>query len=92
MNHVSYIAQPSMRTRSCTARQQANTTCCICGDSAPMARPYTCEHMFHLQCLIQWSAQESSCPVCREFFTYIMCSNEGVYSVPDRLQHGSDSE
>ena len=95
MNHVSCTSMggPAMRTRSCTAREKNNALCCICGESTPKARPYTCDHMFHLNCLIKWSARESSCPVCRDFFTYIICSNAGVYSVPDRLQHNnSDSE
>ena len=92
MQNVPNLHPPGVQTRSMAAHRKAQSWCSICGDADPSARPYACTHLFHTQCLLQWCAHENSCPICREFFNFIMCSKTGVLAVDDVVQHGSDSE
>jgi len=49
-------------------------SCGICFSSLQgndYARPSCCKHCFCLECLIQWSGMENSCPVCKANFLAI---------------------
>jgi hypothetical protein len=76
------VVHQCMETRAAKRRRLAADRCPICLQEEPSARPVDCEHMFHLHCLLQWCNEENSCPVCRNFFSYIL-SLGGVTSVPD---------
>ena len=79
-----------METRAAAARRHAAGHCAICGDGSPTARPYECDHLFHSTCLLHWCQYENSCPICRAFFNYVMCSDQGVIRVADIVQHDDD--
>ena len=79
-------------TRAEAQRQQRAGACAICSEAGCTARPYGCEHYFHADCLLQWSMRESSCPICRHFFNYVMCSKTGMYYVHDAVQHDASDE
>ena len=64
-----------METRAAQARRTNAGDCVICLEQWPLARPGVCDHMFHLECLLQWAEIENSCPVCRQFFNHVMPGN-----------------
>lgn len=84
------ICSAPMETRAAAARRHAAGACAICGEQGPTARPYECGHLFHTSCLLHWCQYENSCPVCREFFNYVMCADQGVIHVEDAVQHDDD--
>lgn len=74
---------PQIETRASRKLREGAGTCPICLEEGPTVRPDPCEHMFHLQCLMEWSTRENSCPVCRAFFNHIM---PGAIPVEDAVQ------
>jgi hypothetical protein len=50
-----------------------------------------CDHLFHLECLLQWTTVENSCPVCRTWFNYIVGTRVPV-AVPDAVQLDEDED
>jgi len=85
--------EPQMETRRACQRRHAAGECPIClGEhpGAPAARPVLCEHLFHLECLLQWAMVENSCPVCRSSFSYIVGPRTPV-SVADAVQPDADA-
>jgi len=81
-----------METRAALQRRMTASTCPICLDGMPHARPVTCEHMFHLECLLEWSAHENSCPICREFFNHIVPGTGACIAVDDAVQVDEDED
>ena len=85
--------EPQMETRRACQRRRAAGECPIClGEhpGAPVARPVLCEHLFHLECLLQWAMVENSCPVCRSAFSYIVGPRIPV-PVADAVQPDADA-
>jgi hypothetical protein len=56
-----------------------------------LVRPVMCDHLFHLECLLQWTMVENSCPVCRTWFNYIVGMRVPV-AVPDAVQLDEDED
>ena len=80
---------PRMETRKARSRRQTAGDCPIClgvQPGGPSARPVPCNHMFHLECLMQWSMVENTCPVCREFFNHIVSGCGPGIAVADAVQ------
>ena len=77
---------PPMETRAARRRRERDSVCPICLEPGPDARPYPCDHMCHLQCLLQWATQENSCPVCRTFFNYVMPTDGPAIAIDDAVQ------
>ena len=46
--------------------------------------------MFHLECLLEWSVRENTCPVCRKFFNHIIPGTGASIPVPDAVQYDED--
>jgi hypothetical protein len=41
-----------------------------------------------VECLLEWCAQENTCPQCRAFFRHVLDGSGGYVRVPDRVQEG----
>lgn len=52
-------------------------TCPICLEpiSITSCRPVACNHVFCLSCIVQWTKQNSSCPMCRQNYNMIRTDN-----------------
>ena len=92
-DRAAYLAcDPIMETRRSRQRSLACSECPICmGEhpGRPVARPINCDHLFHLECLLQWAMIENSCPVCRRSFNYIVGPRIPV-AVVDAVQPDTD--
>ena len=45
---------------------EEETTCTICQESTTHATKLKCGHVFHKQCLIEWTVKSADCPLCRK--------------------------
>ena len=83
------VVELRMETRRSRRRRHAAGECAICLEHHPCARPSVCEHLFHLDCLLQWCAEENSCPVCRTFFNHVLPGTGSPIPVDDAVQYES---
>jgi hypothetical protein len=73
----SRISSPSTENRNNTIAAEAlGTQCQICfedfvrGDEISISHNHQCSHYFHKECIIDWLARNTKCPVCRrDYFT-----------------------
>ena len=79
-----------METRAAKRRRTQAGACPICLEDGPASRPRVCNHMFHVECLLQWAMVENTCPVCREFFNHIMPGNGPGIPIEDAVQYDED--
>jgi len=84
-----------VETRLGALRRRNAGECPIClGPLEPRAawvRPALCGHLFHFECLLQWSMVENTCPVCRVWFNHIVGTSRPI-AVPDAVQVDDDDD
>jgi len=85
-----HMMGPGMvETRAMRRRRFACPVCPICYELAPSTRPYecSCDHLYHLRCLLAWAAVENTCPMCRAWFNVVLDGAGSYVRVPDNAQH-----
>lgn len=60
------------------SKEKAQQDCSIClekfSDQNTAVMLGHCEHMFHVPCIVQWTAQSKTCPICRKVVDRVVVS------------------